>query len=245
MSLDAEAATFRQHLVTSLREHWRFYLIEGIILVLLGGAAIVVPQIATLSVAIIIGWILLFSGGVGLVSTFQMRPAPGFWWSLLSALIGIVAGIVLLVVPRRGRRFFDLRIDHVLCCRGHRVDHVRPRTPPRASERLAGDARERRCRPDPGNRYFPRSPRFGCLGDRIAGRDQHDLWWRCVGGDGLAGAIVTCSPTGLHAHHRALNTSTMKSPPTWERLGAPWPKNRAWLHKARKPSRCHLPAPAR
>jgi uncharacterized membrane protein HdeD (DUF308 family) len=99
MSLDAEAATFRQHLVTSLREHWRFYLIEGIILVLLGGAAIVVPQVATLSVAIIIGWILLFSGAVGLVSTFQMRPAPGFWWSLLSALIGIVAGIVLLVSP--------------------------------------------------------------------------------------------------------------------------------------------------
>ena len=99
MSLDAEAATFRQHLATSLHEHWRFYLIEGIILVLLGGAAIVVPQVATLSVAIIIGWILLFSGAVGLVSTFRMRPAPGFWWSLVSALIGIVAGIVLLASP--------------------------------------------------------------------------------------------------------------------------------------------------
>jgi uncharacterized membrane protein HdeD (DUF308 family) len=66
---------------------------------LLGAAAIVVPQIATLTIALSIGWLLLFSGIVGLITTFQMRSAPGFWWSLVSAILAIAAGIVLLASP--------------------------------------------------------------------------------------------------------------------------------------------------
>jgi len=36
------------------------------------------------------------------VTTFWMRSAPGFWWALLSAVLGIVAGIVLLGWPVSG-----------------------------------------------------------------------------------------------------------------------------------------------
>jgi hypothetical protein len=39
---------------------------------------------------------------VGLITTFMARHAPGFWWSLISALIGIAAGIVLLAWPLSG-----------------------------------------------------------------------------------------------------------------------------------------------
>jgi uncharacterized membrane protein HdeD (DUF308 family) len=45
---------------------------------------------------------LLVSGVVGLIATFRTRGAPGFWWSLLSAIVGIVAGIVLLRWPLSG-----------------------------------------------------------------------------------------------------------------------------------------------
>ena len=88
--------------VTSLHDHWGLFLTEGIILLLLGLAAIVIPPLATLAVAIIIGWVLLVSGIVGLISTLRMRQAPGFWWSLFSALLGIAAGIVLLLWPLSG-----------------------------------------------------------------------------------------------------------------------------------------------
>jgi uncharacterized membrane protein HdeD (DUF308 family) len=37
-----------------------------------------------------------------LVTTFWARHAPGFWWSLLSAVLAIAAGIVLLGWPVRG-----------------------------------------------------------------------------------------------------------------------------------------------
>jgi uncharacterized membrane protein HdeD (DUF308 family) len=87
---------------TSLHEHWVFFLVEGIILVILGLAAIVIPRIATLTVEILFGWLFLISGLVGLITSFWMRHAPGFWWSLVSAILGIAVGIVLLSRPLSG-----------------------------------------------------------------------------------------------------------------------------------------------
>ena len=75
------------------------FLIEGIVLVVLGLLAIIIPPIATIAVTIFMGWLFLISGVVGLVTTFWARHAPGFWWSLLSAALAIAAGIVLLAWP--------------------------------------------------------------------------------------------------------------------------------------------------
>ena len=87
---------------TSLHQHWVFYLAEGIILVILGLVAFMLPPIATLAVEFVVGWVFLLRGIVGLIATFRMRRAPGFWWSLLSAILGIVAGIALLGWPLSG-----------------------------------------------------------------------------------------------------------------------------------------------
>jgi uncharacterized membrane protein HdeD (DUF308 family) len=86
----------------TLHEHWRVFLAEGIILIILGAAAIILPPLATLSVTILLGWLFLISGITGLVTTFRMRHAPGFVWSLLSAVLGVVAGIVLIAFPASG-----------------------------------------------------------------------------------------------------------------------------------------------
>jgi uncharacterized membrane protein HdeD (DUF308 family) len=86
----------------SLQAHWRLFLGEGIVLLILGILAIVVPQIATIAAEVLIGWLVLVSGIVGMIATLRMRNAPGFWWSLLSAVLGIVAGIVLLRWPLSG-----------------------------------------------------------------------------------------------------------------------------------------------
>ena len=87
---------------TSLHSHWQLFFVEGLVLLLLGLAAIVLPQITTFAVEIIIGWLLLISGIVGLIATFRMRHAPGFFWSLVSAVLSIAAGIVLLRWPLSG-----------------------------------------------------------------------------------------------------------------------------------------------
>ena len=97
-----EAGRIGRAVASAIHAHWVMFLIEGIILVILGIAAIVLPPIATLAFTIIIGWIFLASGIVGLVTTFWARGAPGFWWSLISAIIAIAAGVVLLLWPIAG-----------------------------------------------------------------------------------------------------------------------------------------------
>jgi uncharacterized membrane protein HdeD (DUF308 family) len=92
----------RKAVVSVIHEHWVLFLIEGVILVLLGAAAIIVPAIATLAFTLLIGWLFLISGIVGLITTFWMRNAPGFWWALVSGVIGIAAGIVLIRWPISG-----------------------------------------------------------------------------------------------------------------------------------------------
>jgi uncharacterized membrane protein HdeD (DUF308 family) len=88
--------------VSAIHEHWVLFLVEGIILVILGALAILVPPLATITFTILIGWLFLISGAVGLFTTFWMRNAPGFWWSLVSALVAIIAGFLLLVWPLTG-----------------------------------------------------------------------------------------------------------------------------------------------
>lgn len=92
----------RRDVAHALSAHWWLYLIEGVVLVLLGAAAVVVPPLATLAVTIFIGWLLLISGVVGLFTTLWMRHAPGYWWALLSAVLGILVGFMLLARPLTG-----------------------------------------------------------------------------------------------------------------------------------------------
>jgi uncharacterized membrane protein HdeD (DUF308 family) len=92
----------RREVASAIHAHWGLFLFEGIVLVLLGFAAIVLPVVATLAFTLVIGWLFLIAGGVGLVTTFWMRNAPGFWWALLSAAIALAAGVVLILWPISG-----------------------------------------------------------------------------------------------------------------------------------------------
>ena len=102
MSNQADFSNLGRAAAAALREHWVYFLVEGVVLLVLGATAIAIPELATIAVTIIVGWLLLVSGVVGLFTTFWMRAAPGFVWSLLSAILAIVVGLMLLASPLRG-----------------------------------------------------------------------------------------------------------------------------------------------
>jgi uncharacterized membrane protein HdeD (DUF308 family) len=102
MSTSQSDMTLRSAVADALHRHWFLYLTEGIVLIVLGALAILVPPLATLAFTIFFGWLILISGVFGLITTFWMRAAPGFGWSLVSAILGIVAGIVLVARPASG-----------------------------------------------------------------------------------------------------------------------------------------------
>jgi uncharacterized membrane protein HdeD (DUF308 family) len=86
----------------STRDYWGLFLAEGIAVSIVGMAAIIVPPVAGLFATVVLGWLLLVAGIVGLVATLRARKAPGFGWSLLSAFAAMIAGGLLLWNPFQG-----------------------------------------------------------------------------------------------------------------------------------------------
>jgi uncharacterized membrane protein HdeD (DUF308 family) len=95
IGLPAEAAT--------LRRYSTWFVIYGVVLGALGLAAIAVPNVATLTVTLLLGWLLLITGAFGLIAAISAgRQASGFWWHLLTSIVYALAGLVLLTQPLAG-----------------------------------------------------------------------------------------------------------------------------------------------
>ena len=102
MTVPQDIASLQSKMSAAVREHWKAFLFEGILLVVLGLAAMIAPLIASLAFTIFVGWMFLISGIAGLAMTFWARQMPGFWWSLISAVLAVGAGIILLAQPVQG-----------------------------------------------------------------------------------------------------------------------------------------------
>ncbi len=102
MTLPDDLNKLQSKMSAAVREHWKAFLVEGILLAILGLAAMIVPPLASLAVTIFLGWMFLVSGIAGLVISFWARAMPGFWWSLISAALAVLAGGILLARPLQG-----------------------------------------------------------------------------------------------------------------------------------------------
>jgi uncharacterized membrane protein HdeD (DUF308 family) len=102
MTLPDDLQKLQTKMSAAVREHWKAFLFEGILLAILGLAAMIVPPLASLAVTIFLGWMFLVTGIAGLVVTYWARNMPGFWWSLISAALAVLAGGILLARPMQG-----------------------------------------------------------------------------------------------------------------------------------------------
>jgi uncharacterized membrane protein HdeD (DUF308 family) len=102
MTLPDELNKLQTKMSAAVRAHWKAFLIEGILLAILGLAAMIVPPLASLAVTIFLGWMFLVTGIAGLVISFWARAMPGYWWSLISAALAVLAGGILLARPMQG-----------------------------------------------------------------------------------------------------------------------------------------------
>lgn len=91
-----------------VRYHRELLFLEGVFLTLFGVAAIVLPEIAIAGIAVLLGWLFLGAGLVGLVTTLMAPHAPGFRWAAASALVSIIAGVLLTIWPMHG--FYSLSL---------------------------------------------------------------------------------------------------------------------------------------
>ncbi len=69
---------------------------------LLGFLAIAVPFAATLVSTIFLGWVLIFGGVAHAIHAARSRTWRGFPWAVLSAVLHVVAGVLVVAFPLAG-----------------------------------------------------------------------------------------------------------------------------------------------
>ena len=92
----------QRRLAAAIHAHWKLFLAEGIVMMVLGLLAIAVPEVATLAITILIGWLFFIGGIFRTISVLQHRAMPGFAWSLLIAVLAILLGLILIARPIAG-----------------------------------------------------------------------------------------------------------------------------------------------
>jgi uncharacterized membrane protein HdeD (DUF308 family) len=102
MGANSELSDFQSAVRTALREHWKWFVFQGIVMLILGCLAVAEPVIASVAVDIYVGWLFMFSGLLGLVAMFSARDASAFFWMLLTAALSLAVGIMLVWKPAEG-----------------------------------------------------------------------------------------------------------------------------------------------
>ena len=74
--------------IEEVRKSWGWFLVFGILLIVLGAACVAKAQTATTFSILALGWVLAISGVVWLVNAFQAWTWSGFFLYLLNAKIG-------------------------------------------------------------------------------------------------------------------------------------------------------------
>ncbi len=88
--------------MTAVADKSPWLTIEGVVLIVLGVVALVLPLAAGLAAAVVFGWILILSGVVGLISAFAGGLHAHRGWGLLSAAVALIVGVLLLINPVAG-----------------------------------------------------------------------------------------------------------------------------------------------
>ncbi len=96
----------------------RWQIAWGVLLIIAGILAVLMPGIAALATALIFGWLLLLAGGFEIAYAMQTRGAKGFGWKLASGILTLLLGLGILVMPLAGVASLALLVGGFLFASG-------------------------------------------------------------------------------------------------------------------------------
>ncbi len=101
-SLNRDLDIIRYNERRAVHDHWILFLIEGILIAILGALAIGAPLLSTLVATKFLGWLFIIAAVIGFVGLFRAQDVPGFLWSLLGVILLLAIGVFLLWRPVTG-----------------------------------------------------------------------------------------------------------------------------------------------
>lgn len=97
--------------IEDIRSSWGWFLLLGILSIILGLCCIAFNISATFASVLVFGWVLLFSGAVALVQAFQTKSWRRFFLYLLNAIFRGVTGYTLIRYPLMGAETLTIMLS--------------------------------------------------------------------------------------------------------------------------------------
>ena len=85
-----------------LRRKWKWFLLLGIGLILLGTLALALIPAATLGTVLALGWIMIVVGVLELAHVFRVHRWKGMWGHLIAGILGVFTGLLVITHPLGG-----------------------------------------------------------------------------------------------------------------------------------------------
>ena len=78
---------------------WKWFIVEGILLCVFGIFAIAQPEIAAVALEQLLGWLLVFVGGLAILGGVTAQAGPRVPTALIGGVLSLVCGLFLLLLP--------------------------------------------------------------------------------------------------------------------------------------------------
>jgi uncharacterized membrane protein HdeD (DUF308 family) len=102
ITVNEASAVLRAAVRDTIRKRSFLYLIQGGVMVLAGVVALIVPAFMATGLLALLGWLLILSGIVQVVSLIGATQVPYFWLQLITVVLEVVVGYLLVSNPAAG-----------------------------------------------------------------------------------------------------------------------------------------------
>ncbi|MET0501645.1 MAG: HdeD family acid-resistance protein [Candidatus Binatia bacterium] len=103
---------------SELRRHWGWYLILGIVLIVLGTIALGSALVMTIASVFFFGWLLIVGGVMEVIHAFWHKRWAGFFLDLLTGALYVVVGWMMVTNPKESALLLTLIIAMFLVFEG-------------------------------------------------------------------------------------------------------------------------------
>ena len=109
----SSVATDAARVPRSVRLKWGGFLVIGLVLIVCGIVAILLPSISTVAASLVLGAALAFVGVAKIIQSFEVKDWSGFVWQLFGGIAEVVGGVLIYLNPLKGAIAMTLLIAAV------------------------------------------------------------------------------------------------------------------------------------
>ncbi len=102
ITVNEASAVLREAVRDTIRKRSLLVLVQGSVMMLAGVLALIFPAFMSTSVLMLLGWLLILSGLVQVISLFGATQVPYFWMQIITIALEVLVGYLLVSNPAAG-----------------------------------------------------------------------------------------------------------------------------------------------